>query len=275
MPTGIRQARREDIPALIKMWNVCFHDPEDYAAFFYREIFDDITAFVYAVDDRPVSMLHWMDSAFVDGAGRREAKFLYAGGTLPAYRGRGYYGALFGHVKELARDNGFALFGKPASRDLVPSYQAIGLIQDACFRLVTATPGEMLPLAFSPLTPEEYNRMRNAAFAGVPHAEWPDRHVRFCAAENEWFGGKTLAVEMDGAVHFLMGAPEGDALMITETDLSLPQLQRACGALCAAFGTGFLKAYLPGHSCREGEEIVSSLVYNAPLRHTYVNLILT
>ena len=117
--------------------------------------------------------------------------------------------------------------------------------------------------------------MRNAAFGARPHVEWPDRHVRFCVAENEWFGGKTLAVEMDNAVHFLMGAPEAETLLITETDLSLPQLQRAGGALCVEFGTSLLKSYLPDFSCTEGEEIVSSIIYNAPLRNTYVNLILT
>ena len=274
METGIRPAEKRDIPALCEIWETCFHDPGDYIRLFYRENFDRVSAAVYTVDDRPVSMLHWFDSAFVCGSERLDAKYLYAGGTRPGYRKKGYYGALFGYAKELAVRNGFLLFGKPASRELLPSYEALGFAPDACFRLVTVSPGETAPLAFSPLTPEEYNRLRDAAFSDRPYAQWPDRHVRWCFTENEWFGGKALAVEMDGGVHFLMGAPEEGALLITETDLTLPQLRRAGGALCAMFGTGLLKAYLPGDACPEGEEILSSIVYNGPLRNTYVNLIL-
>ena len=273
MDTGIRLARREDIPTLIKLWNACFYDSEEYIDFFYAENFDDISVFVYTVNDLPVSMLHWMDAVFVNGAEQQEAKFLYAGGTDPAYRRRGYYGALFEHVKSLARKNGYALFGKPASRELLPAYQKIGLVQDACFRLVTVYPGEKTPLSVSPVTPELYNRMRNDAFSAHPYAKWPDRHVRFSIAENEWFGGKTVSVDMEGSVHFLMVTPEGDTLLITETDLSLPQLQRASGALCETFGAAKIKAFLPDFSCKDGEEIVSSIVYNTPLCNTYVNLI--
>ena len=274
MDTGIRLARREEIPALTEIWRVCFHDTEDYIRFFYRENFDFLSAFVYTVDDRPVSMLHWMDSCFEDGAERLEAKFLYAGGTLPAYRKNGYYRALFEHVKKLAKQNGFLLFGKPASWDLLPYYRSIGLEPDACFRLVTLRPGPAVPLSVSPLSAEAYNRMRNRAFGGRPYAVWPDRHVRFCIAESEWFGGKTLAVETGGGLCFLMGAPENDAFVITETDLPLPELRRISGALCGMFGAAFLKAYLPEDACGEGERILSSVIYNAPPRRTYVNLIL-
>ena len=274
MNTEIRLATERDIPALCEIWQVCFHDPEAYIRYFYRENFNSITVPVYVVNDRPVSMMHTMDASFLYGAKRQEAKYLYAGGTLPAYRKNGCYGALFEYLTAQARQNGHALFGKPASRDLIPYYQAFGFEPDACFRLVTVRPGEKIPLPVSALTPEAYNQMRNRVFSDRPYAKWPDRHLRWCVAENEWCGGKTLAVEMDHDVYFLIGAPRGNTLLITETNLSFSQLKRASGALCALFGTGLLQAYLPDFSCSEGEEIVSSIVYNAPLRNTYVNLLL-
>ena len=274
MSDGIRLAEKQDIPALSEIWKICFHDSDDYIRFFYRENFDHITTTVYTVDGRPVSMLHWFDSCIVDGDERRKAKFLYAGGTLPDYRKNGYYAALFWYVRDYARENGFAIFHKPASKTLVPYYQTFGYEVDACFTLMTIRPGETIPINTYPVAPEEYNLMRNKAFSSHPHAEWPDRHVRFCVDENAFFGGRTLAVELDGSVHFLMGAKEENTLRITETDLSLSQLRRAAGALCSLFGTELLKAYLPDFSCAEGEEIVSSIVYNMPLRNTYVNLTL-
>ena len=274
MDTGVRMAQQRDIPTLCGIWQDCFHDPDGYVRFFYRENFDRISVPVYTVDDQPVSMLHLLDAVFVDGAEKRAAKLIYAAGTLPRYRHSGCMGTLLRHVTEQAEQTGSALFLKPASPYLADYYKAFRFEEDAGLRLVTVTPEEERPFSYTSLSPEAYNRMRNAAFSGRPYAMWPDRHVRWCVSENEWFGGKTLAIEMDGAAFFLTGAPEGDALLITETNLSLPQLKRASGALCALFGTGLLKAYLPADSCAEGREIVSSLVFNAPLRHTYVNLIL-
>ncbi len=140
---------------------------------------------------------------------------------------------------------------------------------------MTVRPGEIKPLTVFPLPPEEYNRLRDRAFRGRPYAKWPDRHVRWCAADNAYFNGQTLAFEWDGAVPVLMGAPADGTLLITETDLSLPQLKALGGALCDVFGAGLLKADLPGDACGEGEEILSSIIYNAPRNNTYVNLILS
>ncbi len=275
MTNGVRLAKSGDIPSLCEIWELCFHDPGDYIRCFYRENFSRISVLVYTVNDKPVSMFHILDSSFINGEKRQDAKFLYAGGTHPEYRGRGYYSALFAHVKGLADRNGSALFLKPALRELIPYYRALGFEPDSCFRFVTVRPGEKLPLSVSPLSPEEYNRMRNRAFCGRPYAKWPDRHVCWCAADNEYFGGKTLAFEFNGKEHFLMACPSGDTLEITETDLSLDELKQASGALCALFGTELLKAYMPDYSCEEGEEIVSSVIYNAPMNNTYVNLLLS
>lgn len=274
MKTGVRPAQRRDIPALAEIWQVCFHDPDDYIRYFYRENFDRISIPVFTVNDTPVSMLHLLDAVFMCGTQQREARLIYAAGTLPAYRQSGYMGALLRQVTAQAKQADYALFLKPSSPYLADYYQAFGFAQDAVFRRVSVFPGETCPLPVSPLSAADYNRMRNEAFSSRPYVRWPDRHVRWCVDENEWYGGKTLAVEMDGAVHFLMGAPEDGTLLITETDLSLSQLKRASGTLCALFGTDLLKAYLPDFSCAEGEAIVSSVVFNAPMNHTYVNLIL-
>lgn len=274
MDNAIRLVEERDIPALCKIWNLCSGDSEEYVKFFYRENLDHMTATVYTIDGSPVSMLHWFDAEFVNGNERRKAKYLYAGGSLPEYRKHGYYGALIRYVCDYARENGIILFGKPANNRLIPYYAAFGFITDACFRLVTVNAGEKTRLRFGDLSPEEYNRMRNRAFGSHPHAEWDDRYVGYCIAENAFLGGKTLAVETDGDVHFLMCAPKEDYLLITETDLSVSQITALSGDLCGLFGAGYLKAYMPDHSCGEGEEIVSSVINNGPLNNTYVNLLL-
>ena len=274
MDNAIRFAEERDIPALCRLWHICSGDSEEYVRFFYRENLGRITSTVYTVDDSPVSMLHWFDAEFVNGNERRKAKYLYAGGSLPEFRKNGYYGSLIRYVCDYAKENGVALFGKPAHNGLIPYYAKFGLVPDARFRLVTVSPGEKESLKVRDLSPGSYNRMRCRAFGSHPHVEWSDRYVGYCVAENAFSGGRTLAVETDGDVHFLMAAPKENRLLITETDLSFTQLTRLGGALCELFGADVLQAYLPDYTGCEGEEIVSSVIYNAPLQNTYVNLLL-
>ena len=274
MDIAVRAAARKDIPALCEIWRNCFNDSDDYIRCFYRENFEHIAVQVCAMNGTPVSMLHLFDGTFVNGSEAQAAKLVYAVGTHPAYRQRGFMGRLLNAVQSRARQEGHVLFLKPATARLARFYQSFGFEPDACFRLVTMTPGEKKPLRAVPLLPEEYNRLRDAAFSARPYVKWPDRHVRWCVAENALFGGKTLAVTLNGSEHFLMGALQGKALMITETDLSLSQLKEARGSLCELFGAERLKAHLPDQTCEEGEPILSSVVYNAPLRNTYVNLIM-
>lgn len=274
MFNGIRTAEERDIEALCRIWNVCFGDGEDYVRFFYRENLGHIMTAVYAVDDQPVSMLHWFDALFADGDDLLDAKFLYAGGSLPEYRKHGYYTALFHYVEEYAKNNNCALFGKPVRRDIIPYYQKLGFEQDASLKLVTVYPQIKETVGFSPVSPEDYNRMRDKAFSSHPYVKWSDRHVRFCINETAFFGGRTLKVKLDGCEYFIMCAPQKDELKVIETNLSLNRLNRAAHALCETFSVKYLKAYLPDYLYSEGEDVVSSIVYNAPLRNTYVNLIL-
>ena len=274
MFNGIRPAEERDIPSLCRIWNVCFGDGEDYVRFFYRENFDHITTIVYAVDDKPVSMLHWFDASFVDGDDALDAKFLYAGGSLPEFRKHGYYTALFHYIEEYARNNNCAMFGKPVRRDIIPYYKTLGFEQDASLMRLTVCPEIREAVTFSPVSAKDYNRMRNAAFSSHPYVRWSDSHVQFCINETAFFGGRTLTVGLDGREYFIMCAPQNDELKVIETDLSQKQLKRTAFALCEMFSVNQLTAYLPDYSCSEGEEVVSSIVYNGPLRNTYVNLIL-
>ena len=274
MDTGIRPAGPWDIPALVQIWRACFCDPEDYIRYFYSENFAHIAVPVFTVNDTPVSMLHLLDAVLADGKESRAAKLVYAAGTLPAYRQSGYMGALVRHVTARARQEAHALFLKPASPYLADFYKAFGFEPDAYLRLVTLTPGEKRPLAVSPLSPEAYNRMRNGVFSARPYARWPDRHIEWCVADHTYFGGGIFTVRLNGEDRFFMGAPQEGAFLITETDLSFPELRMVSGSLCALFGTEVLKAYLPEDACEAGEKIVASVVFNAPLCDQYINLIL-
>jgi hypothetical protein len=138
---------------------------------------------------------------------------------------------------------------------------------------VTVPPQGNAPLSVTDIDYKEYNRMRNKAFSAKPYAEWSDEHIRWCMEDNAFFDGRTVKISLNGNDYFLMAFPQDNELIITETDLSLDQLKELSGSLCDLFKTERMKAYLSDFY-QEGESIASSIVYNAPLLNTYVNLIL-
>ena len=273
MNTDIAIATIDDIPALCKLWQMCFDDSPEYISLFYQENFERITTYVCKAGGEIVSMLHVFDSCFKSGSEQQKALFLYAGATPPEKRQNGYFTKLIKHVLQYAKDSSCAVFLKPTA-ELVEYYKKLGFEPDSHFRLTSFSKGKAVPIAVNPLSAEQYNKLRNEAFSGTSYAKWDDSHLRWCVRENEFFEGKTFAVNFDGKNYFVMGAPEENAFLITETNLSPLQLKTISGALCEMFGTQCVKVYLPENACDSGEVILSSIVYNALLRDNYVNLIL-
>ena len=275
MQIEVRLAEERDIPALCEVWKTCFSDSEAYIRYFYRENFDRMIVRVVTADGKVVCIGHAMPAVFADGEDEYPVLYTYAGATLPAYRRKGLLSSLHLDCVRWAKENGVGLFNKPLPTQ-VEYYASLGLMEDSRFRIFAAEP---LPdgrrdVSFAPLSAEEYNRLRNAAFSDRPYVKWPDAHVRWCVDENAFCGGRTLLFSLDGSTHFLMGCPSGGVLRVTETDLRPEQLRQIAPALCELFGTASLEAFLPWEDGWEGPSVVASRVLNAPMRHTYANLLL-
>lgn len=273
MKHGIGFAVKDDIPYLFDIWKAGFPDTDEYIKCFYKENFERMKVLVYYKDGKPVCMINVLDAVFRNCNSVKNAKYLYAGTTLPAYRKKGYFRALIEYLTEYALKEDCALFCKPALKERIAFYESYGFVRDAYFSLVTIQPEEKESLSFEDIEYAEYNRMRNIAFSDIPYAEWSDEHIRWCIEENALFDGRTMKIRFNGKDCFFMAYPKDRTLIITETNLSLFELKSLSGALCDLFKTELIKAYMP-ESCKEGESIVSSIVYNAPLLNTYVNLIL-
>ncbi len=275
MKSDIRMANEHDIPDLCAVWQSCFPDPGEYIRLFYRENFGRIGVLVYTVDGKPVSMVNLMDAAFAEGLREDPVKYVYAVGTLPEYRDKGLMRSLLLSAAHTAEEKGYGLFLKPVPA-LIEYYSYLGFTEDSHFKLFEAAPGKNREenIYFSPISAEEYNRLRNRAFNGRPYVKWSDSHLRWCVKENGFCGGKTVAFTLDGGTRFLMACPSEGVLRIIETDLNPEQLRRISSALCGLFSVSRILAYLPEDASCKGSSDVSSLVFNAPLRRTYANLLL-
>ncbi len=274
MNINIRPATEQDIPALCEIWKACFSDSDEYLKQFYKENFGYAEILILTVNEEPACMVHIFDAEFIDGNTSRSAKYKYAGGTLPKFRSKGYFRILMNYVIERARKSGDILLYKPATRALGDLFITLGAEHDTDFKIFTAEPKEKIPLSVHDLNSYEYNRLRNETFSSIPYVKWPDRYVDWCIKDNEFFGGRTLGFEYDGNEHFLMAYPEDKTLIVTETSLSPAQLKKLGGGICDIFGSELIKAYMPERFCSEGESVIATVILNAPVKHTYANLLL-
>ena len=273
MSKNIRLATKQDIPYLCEIWKACFPDSFEYIEYFYRENFEHVKAYVCCADGRPVTLAHLFDAVIKDGENEYKAYYAYAGGTLPEYRHHGHFEACIRHLQKTAVDDGRILFLKP-SESLISYYQFLGCVKASEFKVITFKPESNTHFEFEDLSYKEYNKMRDAAFSKGTYVKWSDEYVRWCVDENAFFSGKTLKVKIDGKEYFLMAYPKGDELIVNETNLEADLLKQVGGALCDLFAKKTIKAYMPEY-CKEGEEEMSSYIYNSELRNYYVNLILT
>ena len=275
MSFEIRPASERDIPDLCDLWRSCFPDPEEYVRYFYEVNFSRITVPALFLDGKPVSAIHLLDAVLSDGGQDYPVRYVYAVGTHPDFRMRGYAREVLLDAARAADEGGYGLFLKP-SPQMTDAYASLGFATDSRLFLCTFRPGPGEPedMSVSSLSAPDYNRMRNAAFSSRPYVRWPDAHVSWCVDENAFCGGWTLRLTLDGTDRFLMACPVNGALRVTETDLSPEELTRAAPALCRLSGTSRLEAYLPEDTVPGGISVISSCVYHAPLRHSYANLLL-
>ena len=105
-----RFARPEDRPALSRLWLAL--ETECLGA---------------APDGFPVSMLLLLPQRYAAAGRSLPVQYIYAAATLPAYRGRGYCGALLKAAFEVGRSRGQAAsFLRPASQGLTDYYTQFG-----------------------------------------------------------------------------------------------------------------------------------------------------
>jgi GNAT superfamily N-acetyltransferase len=274
MGEGIRFAKKQDIPALCEIWKQCFSDSQEYIQLFYNKNFERIKILAYFVNEKPVSMLHLVDASFENKAEHQRARLIYATGTLPEYRKKGYMGELIKAATKEAKNEGTALFLKPSNSSLLSYYDKFGFVTAFSFKTVEIIPKEKQELSFFELSDDEYNKMREEAFSDVPHVKWDNAHIKWCIEENEYFLGKTLGVKIDNKDYFLMAYPENNTLVINETNLCVNQLKAIGACLCEAFNTDMICAYMPESLCDEGEKTISNLIYNSKISNPYINMIM-
>ena len=127
---NFRIAENKDIPALAKLYTVCFNDETAEAEHFLHLFFQnpDSRLLLAEKDETPISMLAMVPARLAKGEHTfYRCFYLYGIGTLPAFRSQGLSGTLMSYAKTLASSLSYDyLFLVPASERLISFYEKQG-----------------------------------------------------------------------------------------------------------------------------------------------------
>ena len=191
-------APRHSLPgeeeALKELWRVVFGDEDSYIDAFFRLIYRPGMASVVEEDGKIVA------SAYAVPFG--DVKYIYAVGTLPEYRARGY-----GRAVTLAAAAGEPAYICPADATLRCWYALTMNAQTVSYR-----PSMRLPHFLHKIGAEEYNARREEWLEGVHHAKYTPEILELFAVSGKFYcgdNGDIYAVE-GRTVREALPAPIGD-----------------------------------------------------------------
>lgn len=157
-----------DIREILPIWQACFGDSEEDIRRFFEVLGDCTESYLCREQGQAVSMVHVIPACVWDGRRVYPAAYLYAVGTLPKFRGRGYSSKLVKSVlRELTR-RGIMPFLVPAGEGLVVFYERLGMELRGTEKVLT---GELKEECW----------------------EWADQNGQSCQVEQKEAGGCSLA----------------------------------------------------------------------------------
>lgn len=189
-------ASKEDEEAIIKIWETCFGDEEEYIRFYLQQHFLENNMMVIFEGRRPVSMASFLPVEIFQNGIYQPARYVYAVATLPAYRGKGYAAEILRHAAEKYQE---PLILQPAEESLIEYYRKMGFEQRFLSYHWEKELAEVPKLQESKketekkviagwrceqITAEEYLKIRDAFFEKEGYVRWDVDGIRYAIYEN-------------------------------------------------------------------------------------------
>ena len=238
--TELRPSRPEDVPAQKALWKAAFGDGDRYIDWFY-----DCCGWEHMLllleDGRLASMLALLPHGLaLPGGETARCWYVYALATDPAFRGRGHGRRLLrfadGRAAELGGDcvtvvpaqaSLFRFFGT-AGFTTAFSHRETELLRD---EIAPPRPGDRV----EPISPAEYNALREELLAGLPSVTYGEELIRYQEGLGRLSGGGLYRVAAGGAAGCAaVERADGEGVLFKELLIPPEQLPRALAAFAAA-----------------------------------------
>jgi GNAT superfamily N-acetyltransferase len=220
------------VSELKHLWSACFHDSIPYINQFFSQRYKPENTLVHRENGRAVAMLTLLPVTVVTPRGTLPARYVYAVGTLPEYRGRGISSALARQADSYMQAEGCALaLVVPATDSLFAFYAQQGFSTAFYRRRVTwpvAEIGGEATAAVSPLRdiPRFYAlREQHFGHSGF-FVRWDEDALRYALHECRLSGGDIYRFSGAGTEGYIVAEPEGATVCLKEIALA-PELATA------------------------------------------------
>lgn len=229
-------ANEMDEEAVIDLWKQCFGDTQEYIQMYLKRRFTTENMLVIHEDGRPVSMASFLPVQIMINREPIEARYVYAVGTLPEYRKKGYAAEIIRFAYEKYQ---MPLILQPAEEELEKYYVGMGFVKvfeaSPCWyvesfiehgkkemTIMSATRDNAWSM--QEIQAKEYKVLRDARFYGEGYVSWDEQAIDYAIEENAFCGGEVWKLSKGEREALLMYRKEDDGLHIVETTLEEQEL---------------------------------------------------
>lgn len=189
-----RFSDKNDISAIISLWNEAFGDSEKEIRFFLDNKYIPENTLIIEENGEIASMLFLLEGNMVINGKRFPSYYLYAACTANRYRGRGLMAFLLEKANETARlRNKDFICLMPGEKSLFDFYGKHGYKTVFSKKIVTIKRDSFNLQPINKKTDKiNFEKLRNIAFSDFDFFEWDNSSVEFASAHNEMYHGKTV-----------------------------------------------------------------------------------
>lgn len=230
-------ANEMDEEAIIDLWKQCFGDTKEYIQMYLGRRFTTENMLVIHDDGRPVAMASFLPVQIMINGETTDARYVYAVGTLPDYRKKGYATEI---IRYAFKKYQMPLILQPAEEMLERYYAGMGFVNAFeaspcwCFesfaeykQMEMTVASEMSETNWSiqEVKAKEYKALRDAYFTGEGYVYWDEQAIDYAIVENAFCGGEAWKLSKGEKEEILMCRKENDRLRIVETTFEEQELK--------------------------------------------------
>ncbi len=253
----IRPSRPEEAEAQKRLWKLAFGDDQRYIDWFFESCWQPEHMLLLLEDDRLASMVALLPHQLtLPGGAWANAWYVYALATDPAVRSKGYGRQLLHYADfHLTARGADCATVVPAEPSLFKFFAAAGFSTGFYNRRVELLRDETRPPRpedrVEPVSPEDYNAIRDRLLAEVPSVVYGPELIRYQQGISRLSGGglyRVTAGEAEGcaAVEYV----DEESVLFKELVLPAAQIPRAL-AVFARLHPG-RRCYVRTPACWEG-----------------------
>ncbi len=237
--------RTRDGGQIQTIWQTCFGDDESYVRFYLEHRMTEDNMLVIWQDGKIVSMASFLPVQYFLDGDYRDARYVYAVATLPAYRKKGLAGRILAFAQQKYR---MPLLLAPAEEPLMRYYEKQGFRRafSASMPEVSDAGEEVsameLAAAMEPVDAQTYVQLRDDRYQGEGYVRWDETAVQYAIGLSAKCGGGAFLLTQREKRDILMYEVSGDTLDVWETSLTREELRGIARQLLAETGTRRLRS---------------------------------